>query len=131
MEKRKNMPMLERKNALPVVVHSLIQTAENLVQHGGLECRCCGKNHFVRMYKTTKRVKKLDNLSSSESEDEYQVAAVQEKTKKDMTVNIKINAVPIQFQIDSVADVNIIDESSFRRSSGSVILKKTRAKIFP
>ena len=76
-------------------------------------------------------MKKLDNLSNSESEDEYQVVGVQEKTRKGMTVNIKIKAVPIQFQIDSGADVNIIDESSFRRLSGSVILKKTRAKLFP
>ncbi|CAB4032489.1 Hypothetical predicted protein, partial [Paramuricea clavata] len=45
-------------------------------------------------------------------------------------VKININAVPIKFQIDSGADVNIIDEDTFVTLKGKVTLKKSNAKLF-
>jgi hypothetical protein len=58
-------------------------------------------------------VRKINNLGDRDSEDEYRVSAVKEKEKVCNKVKININAVPIKFQIDSGADVNIIDEDTF------------------
>lgn len=43
---------------------------------------------------------------------------------------IKVNTVPIRFQIDSGADVNIIDEDSFSKLKERMTLGKSRAKLF-
>jgi hypothetical protein len=95
----------------------------------GLECRNCGKrNHYARKCKAAKRVRKINNLS--DSEDEYRVSAVKEKEKVCNKVKININAIPIKFQIDSGADVNIIDEDTFVTLKGKVTLKKSNAKWF-
>ena len=38
----------------------------------GIDCRKCGKkNHYARKCKTTAKVRKIENISGSESEDEY------------------------------------------------------------
>jgi hypothetical protein len=73
-------------------------------------------------------VRKISNLS--DSEDEYWVSTVKEKEKVCNKVKININAVPIKFQIDSGADVNIIDEEPFVKLKGKVTLKKSNAKLF-
>ena len=48
MEKRKNMPMLEQKDVLPVAVHGLIQTAENLVWHGDLSVEAVARRTILQ-----------------------------------------------------------------------------------
>jgi hypothetical protein len=45
-------------------------------------------------------------------------------------VKVIINTVPIKFQIDSGADVNIIDEDTFVTLKSQVTLKKYNAKLF-
>ena len=101
----------------------------------GCECRNFGKkNHYEKMCKTlSRKVKRIDNPNSSnsdtDSEDEYQVKTVK-KSKANTTVTARINTVPLQFQIDSGADVNIIDENSFDKLKGQVCLTKTKAKLF-
>ena len=97
----------------------------------GLECRNCGKrNHYARKCKAAKRVRKINNLSDSDSEDEYRVSAVTGKKKVCNKVKVNINTVPIKFQIDSGADVNIIDEDTFVTLKRQVTLKKSNAKLF-
>ena len=98
----------------------------------GVECRKCGKkNHYARKCKGTKTVRRIDNLNESEEEDEYRVSVVKEKAKGGHNkITAKIDKVPLQFQIDSGADVNIIDEDSFSKLKGQVTLKYSRAKLF-
>ena len=97
----------------------------------GMDCRKCGKkNHYARKCKSTIQVRKIDNLSDSESEEEYQVSAIQQKKIGGYTITVKVDGIPLQVQIDSVADVNIIDEDSFDKMKGQVTLKRTRAKLF-
>ncbi len=72
----------------------------------------------------------IDNVNDSDSEDKYRVSAVKGKSKVRTTIAININAVPIKFQIDSGADVNIIDEDSFSKLKGKVTLKKYNARLF-
>ena len=98
----------------------------------GVDCRKCGKkNHYARKCRATKAVRKIGNLSESEEEDEYRVSAVKAKAKESHHwVTARIDEIPLQFQIDSGADVNIIDEHSFAKLKGQVTLKHTRAKLF-
>ena len=85
----------------------------------GIECRKCGKkNHYAKKCKSTTKVRKIDNLSGSESEDEYRVSAVQQKTARGHTITVKVDEIPLQVQIDSGADVNIVDEDSFDKLKG-------------
>ena len=51
--------------------------------------------------------RKIDNRSGSESEDEYQVSAIQQKRARGHTITVKVDEIPLQVQIDSGADVNI------------------------
>ena len=97
----------------------------------GIECRKCGKkNHYAKKCKSTTKVRKIDNLSGSESEDEYRVSAVQQKTARGHTITVKVDEIPLQVQIDSGADVNIVDEDSFDKLKGQVTLSRSRAKLF-
>ena len=96
-----------------------------------IDCRKCGKkNHYARKCKTTAKVRKIENISGSESEDEYRVSAVQQNKTVGHTITVKVDDIPLQVQIDSGADVNIIDEDSFDKLKEHVVLKSTRAKLF-
>ena len=55
---------------------------------------------------------------------------MQQKKAGGHTITVKVDGVPIQVQIDSGADVNIIDEDSFDKLKGQVTLQRTRAKLF-
>ena len=46
------------------------------------------------------------------------------------TITVKVDDIPLQVQINSGADVNIIDEDSFDKLKEHVVLKSTRAKLF-
>ena len=96
----------------------------------GMDCRKCRKkNHYARKCKSTIKVRKIDNLSDSESEEKYQVSAIQQKKIGGHTITVKVDGIPLQVQIDSRADVNIIDEDSFDKMKEQVTLKRTRAKL--
>ena len=44
---------------------------------------------------------------------------------------VNINDVPVRFQVDSGADVNVLDEKTFYEIKDKVKLTKTIAKLFP
>ena len=91
----------------------------------GVELRKHGKkNHYAKKCKSMTKVRKIENLSGSESEDEYRVSAIQQKRARGHTITVKVDEIPLQVQIDSGADVNIIDEGSFDKLRGRVTLHK-------
>ena len=97
----------------------------------GIDCRKCGKkNHYAKKCKTTTKVRKIENISRSDSEEECRVSAVQQTKTVGHTITVKVDDIPLQVQIDSGADAKIIDEDSFNKLKKHVTLKSTRAKLF-
>ena len=68
--------------------------------------------------------------SSNESDDSYKIASLKDKKKNRSHVIVNINDVPVRFQVDSGADVNVLDEKTFYEIKDKVKLTKTRAKLF-
>ena len=58
------------------------------------------------------------------------IASLKDKKKNRSHVIVNIN-VPVRFQVDSGADVNVLDEETFYEIKDKVKLTKTRAKLFP
>ena len=51
--------------------------------------------------------------SSNESDDSYKIASLKDKKKSRFHVIVNINDVPVRFQVDSGAEVNVLDEKTF------------------
>ena len=108
-----------------------IQMVESLVRRGHLSVGIVARGIITQgSAKRLKGSEKSNNFSDSDSEDEYRVSAVTGKEKVCNKVKVNINAVPIKFQIDSGADVNIIDEDTFVTVKRQVTLNKSNAKLF-
>ena len=119
----------------------------------GVECHSCGgKNHYGKLCKKGKDISHVAesevdsddsydvgsveqhfvaDSSSSESDDSYKIASLKDKKKNRSHVIVNINDVPVRFQVDSGADVNVSDEKTFYEIKDKVKLTKTRAKLFP
>ena len=118
-----------------------------------VECHSCGgKNHYAKLCKKGKDISyvvesEVDSddsydvgsveqhfvadSSSSESHDSYKIASLKDKKKNRSHVIVNINDVPVRFQVDSGANVNVLDEKTFNEIKDKVTLTKTRAKLFP
>ena len=106
----------------------------------GKECDTCGKKgHFARLC-NKKETKAVEADSSSDTDDDYVLAAVRKEKeinavgckKVETRTTVGINDVPVRMQIDSGADVNTVTEEDFSgRLKEKVTLVPTRARLFP
>ena len=65
----------------------------------GIDCRKWGKkNHYARKCKTTAKVRKIENISGSESEDEYRVSAVQQNKTVGHTITVKVTLMTYHYR---------------------------------
>ena len=112
----------------------------------GVECKKCSKkNHFAKLCKTKTDIKNVTfpEISDSDSDDEYQIEsirlwhpnkhnikAIKSSKKKKSIVTLYICGISITFQIDSGADVDVIDEHTYNKIKHKVKLERTHAKLY-
>ena len=98
----------------------------------GVDCRKCGvKNHFARVCKSKKKVRHIVESSDSDTDDDsYQVSSVKSNKKYRSHVTVRVDNHPVRFQVDSGADVNIMDEKTFSHIKSRVKLSKCKARLY-
>ena len=98
----------------------------------GLDCRKCGtKNHFARVCKNKKKVRTIVESTDSDTDDDsYRVSSVKSSKKYRSHVTVKVGNHPVRFQIDSGADVNIMDAKTFSHIKSRVKLSKCNTRLY-
>ncbi|XP_028418120.1 uncharacterized protein K02A2.6-like [Dendronephthya gigantea] len=98
----------------------------------GLDCRRCGtKKHFARMCKNKKNVRIIAGSDDSETDDDsYRVSSVKSGKKCRRHVTVKVDSHPVRFQVDSGADVNIMDEKTFSHIKERVKLSRCTTRLY-
>ena len=93
----------------------------------GVDCRKCGvKNHFTRVCKSKKKVRHIVETNDSDTDDDsYKVSSVKSNKK------YRVDNHPVRFQVDSGADVNIMDEKTFSHIKSRIKLSKCKARLYP
>ena len=99
----------------------------------GVDCRKCGvKNHFARVCKSKKQVRHIVESNDSDTDDDsYKVSSVKSNKKYRNHVTVRVDNHPVRFQVDSGADVNIMDEKTFSHIKSRVKLSKCKARLYP
>ena len=99
----------------------------------GVDCRKCGvKNNFARVCKSKKKVRHIVESNDSDTDDDsYKVSSVKSNKKYRSHVTVRVDNHPVRFQVDSGADVNIMDEKTFSHIKSRVKLSKCKARLYP
>ena len=63
-------------------------------------------------------------------DDSYQVSSVKSNKKYSSHVTVRVDNHPVRFQVDSGADVNIMDEKTFSYIKSRVKLSKCKARLY-
>ena len=115
----------------------------------GKDCRKCGKlNHFAKYCRSTKTstesatvskpnqqrhaVHNVENLPSSDTDDEEYLYTVSSEERKTPKTRIKISNVYVDMVIDTGASIDIIDEFNFAvlQKSAHIQLQRSKTRIF-
>ena len=92
------------------------------------ECKKCGKRgHYQSMCKTVQTVSELKMEYNSTSDDSFLLTIDNTSTSSDAwTVNLTVNDIPINFKIDTGADVTAISTNEFTKFRGITLTQPSK-----
>ena len=94
--------------------------------------KCQGMNHFSKLCRSREPAIKQVLQDSDSSDDQYVFHITDRKSvnKIQSYITVHVNKTPIRMQIDSGADVNILDEKTYNLVQHNSKLKPTKLKLY-